>query len=248
MKVFSGASGAAFYSFFAYSSFIGGVFVAAGDINGDGRADIITGTDVASHVKVFDGATLAELSSFFAYGQFAGGVRVAAGDVNGDGRDDIVTATGPGVPVQVKVFDGVTGAEIRSFLPYGAFNGGGFVATRPSTAARDQDGDGDGIPDNQDPDTVGTVVAQLSDEAFSSRGHRTATLARLDAAEKMILEGEIGDAVQQLRNLLKRFDGCPSDPSIGEQAGQEDWVLDCDAQRAVSSALGGVIAALAEDH
>ncbi len=248
VKVFSGASGAELYSFFAYSPFIGGVFVAAGDINGDGHADIITGTDVAPHVKVFDGATLAELRSFFAYGQSIGGVRVAAGDVNGDGRDDILTATGPGVPLQVKVFDGVTGAEIRSFLPYGAFNGGGYVAAQPSTATRDQDRDGDGIPDDQDPDTVGTVVAQLSDEAFSSGGHRNATLARLDTAEKMILDGDIGDATQQLRNLLKRFDGCPSDPSVGDPAGKEDWVIDCDAQRAVRTALLSVIAALAEDH
>jgi hypothetical protein len=248
VKVFSGTSGAELYSFFAYPSLTGGVFVAAGDINGDGRADIITGTDVAPHVKVFDGATLAELKSFFAYGQFIGGVRVAAGDVNGDGRDDILTSTGPGVPVQVKAFDGATGAEIRSFLPYGAFTGGGYVATRAPSAPRDHDSDKDGIPDDQDPDTVAAVVGQLSDEAFSARGHRTATLARLNAAEKMILDGEIGDAIQQLRNLLKRFDGCPSDPSVGELAGREDWVVDCDAQRAVSSALRSVIAALAEDH
>jgi len=248
VKAFSGVSNAEIVSFLAYPGFTGGVYIAAGDVNGDGRAEIITGIDLVPHVKVFDGATLVLLQSFFAYGQFTSGVRVAAGDVTGDGRADIVTSTGPGVPVQVKVFDGPTGAERVSFLPYGGLMAGGFVAARSKVGPADQDRDEDGIPDDQDPDTVGAVVAQLSEELFSSRGHRNATLSRLAAAEEMILAGEIDAAIQQLRNLLKRFDGCPSDPSVGEQAGREDWVLDCDAQRAVGVALRGVIAALAEDH
>jgi hypothetical protein len=55
------------------------VRVAAGDVNGDGRADIITGAGPGGgpHVRVFDGATLAELDSFFAYNPlFGGGVFV----------------------------------------------------------------------------------------------------------------------------------------------------------------------------
>lgn len=140
VKVFSGRDQSVLRSFLPYSAFSGGVFVAAGDANGDGLDDIFTGADAttAPHVKVFDGKTGAELASFFAYPVgFTGGVRVAAGDVNGDGRADIITGTGAGGAPHVKVFNGASGNEIRSFFAFDpAFAGGVFVA------AGDIDGDG----------------------------------------------------------------------------------------------------------
>ena len=131
VKVFDGVNFAQIRSFFAYpAGFTGGIFVAAGDINGDARADIITGTDfgTAAHVKVFDSTTLAELRSFLPFGAFTGGARVASGRVNADGVPDIVVGTGPGGG-QVMVFDGVSGAVIHNFLAYGAgYTGGVYVA------------------------------------------------------------------------------------------------------------------------
>jgi uncharacterized repeat protein (TIGR01451 family) len=143
VRVFDGLSGATLRSFLPYEpGFTGGVFVAAGDVDGDGRADIVTGVDAGAgggpHVRVFSSVSGAELRSFFPYGPgFTGGVRVGAGDVDGDGRANVITGTGPGASPHVKVFDGVTGAELHSFFAYGpSFSGGVFVA------AGDVDGDG----------------------------------------------------------------------------------------------------------
>jgi hypothetical protein len=57
------------------------VRVAAGDLDGDGRADLLTapGSGGGPHVRAFDGDNLSPLANFFAYGPtFTGGVFVAA--------------------------------------------------------------------------------------------------------------------------------------------------------------------------
>jgi hypothetical protein len=104
------------------NTFLGGVLVAAGDVNGDGSADIITARGSGEpELRVVDGASGSELSSFFAYPpRFAGGVHVAAGDFDGDGHADIITAPAAGAGPHVKVFDAATLQAIDSFFAFAA--------------------------------------------------------------------------------------------------------------------------------
>lgn len=142
VKVFTGPSRTLKYSFLAFpSNFTLGIYVAGGDIDGDGQADIIIGTGDGNGstpiVKVISGADgLTVLESFFAFNSsFSGGVRVAVGDVNGDGRGDIIAGTGPGSSL-VTVFSGQDLSILKSFLAFPGFSGGVYVA------AGDVNGDG----------------------------------------------------------------------------------------------------------
>lgn len=92
VRVFNGLTGKALSgtlgNFNAYApGQTDGVYVAAGDVNGDGRADIITGTNdgAAPVVKVFNGLNGALLASFsVGAADSTTGVRVAAHDVTGE--------------------------------------------------------------------------------------------------------------------------------------------------------------------
>jgi hypothetical protein len=144
VRVFDGATaGNAILDFAPYeSSFTGGATIAAGDFNGDGAADIITGADIGGgpRVSVFSGKDLSVVANFFAYeSTFTGGVRVSALDITGDGRVEIVTGAGIGGGGRVSIFSGPGIEMVDDFYAIdvthtgGIFVGGGTVARKDLT-------------------------------------------------------------------------------------------------------------------
>ncbi|MFO0936525.1 MAG: VCBS repeat-containing protein [Gemmataceae bacterium] len=97
--------------------FRGGSRTAVGDVNGDGRADLVVaaGAGGGPRVAIFDGSNLGAtggpklVGDFYAFEPTVGvGVNVAVGDVTGDGHADLIFGAGKGGAPRVRVFSGVT--------------------------------------------------------------------------------------------------------------------------------------------
>jgi Ca2+-binding RTX toxin-like protein len=149
VQVVDGKTGAVLFDVQPFeASFTGGVFVSAGDINGDGFADLVISPDVSGgpRVRVFDGRTFTVMADFFGITgdpNFRGGVRTAIGDLNGDGFGDLIVAAGFGGGPRIAFFDGkalASGTPAKQvndiFVFEQTLRNGVFVA------AGDVDGDG----------------------------------------------------------------------------------------------------------
>lgn len=128
-------NGSLIRSFNAYDqNFQKGVNVAMGDLDGDGKDEIITGAGQGGgpQVRVFDGlGSIKFTPGFFAFDSgFRGGVNVAVGDLNGDGKQEILTGVGPGAAPNVRVYDRFGKFTGQEFVPFASTDLGGVsVAT-----------------------------------------------------------------------------------------------------------------------
>jgi autotransporter-associated beta strand protein len=156
IRVFNGKDGtplpgALGTGFNPFPGFDGGLFVAAGDFNQDGRADIAVSKNLNTDptIKVISGANgtteLASLTDVFPNsGTFLKGVRIAVGDVTGDFVPDLIATAGKGSQATVRALDGVNfqpvpgtlGNGFNPFADHAAVNRVLFIA------AGDVDGDG----------------------------------------------------------------------------------------------------------
>ena len=132
-------------SFFAFNdpTFSGGVYVAGGDVTGDGIGDLLVGAGAGGgpRVQVYAGSlngviTSSPISDFFAYStEFLGGVVVAAGDRTGDTTLEVVTGPASNGGYNIKSFNvagtGNNPTLIENFFAFNDFTsiGGLSIAT-----------------------------------------------------------------------------------------------------------------------
>lgn len=109
-----------------------GVDVATGDLDGDGRDEIIASLGPGSEPKIAlineNGIKTEEFLVYDKY--FRGGVRVSSGDVDRDEKDEIITGAGPGGGPHVRVFEADGKPRGIDFFPFHVnFRGGVDVSS-----------------------------------------------------------------------------------------------------------------------
>ncbi|MGL4420269.1 MAG: FG-GAP-like repeat-containing protein [Gemmataceae bacterium] len=127
ITVIDGSTFAILRRFSAFEeSFTGGVFVAMGDLDNDGQADLLISPDEGGgpRVRVLKSANpITVLADFFGIDDpdFRGGARVATGEITGDGRMDFIVVAGFGGGPRVAGWDGARLARGEFRRPFADF-------------------------------------------------------------------------------------------------------------------------------
>lgn len=222
-------SGRALLSFLGLSrTFLGGLNIAHGDIDGDNTDELVVASASVGgpRVRLFT-ATGRLIGQFFAYsGSFHGGVRLAVGNFDGSGSLSIVTAPGPGLRPELRLFT-MKGEQAGKFDAFSAsLKSGVYVA------AGDVRGDGrdeiiatpdsGGSPDLRIFSGSGTLLKRFYAFEKSYRGGvETATCDLVGGGRSEILAVPSGERAPLLRvfsgggSLSRQFRPFPSTSTAG---------------------------------
>lgn len=146
-------------------SFVAGTgltMLAAADLNGDGRPDLVVVDNLANTVSVLlnitpPGAALVSFAPMQSYAVGAGPSELAIADLNGDGKPDVVVTTQTPSAVSVLFNETLPGAAVSSFAAQQSFAAG---ADPQALALADLDGDGrpDVIVSNTSASTLSVLL------------------------------------------------------------------------------------------
>ena len=148
-----------------YATNTGPVGVAAGDLNGDGRPDLVVSNSTTACISVFKNAGndsfAARTDRFLAQTGNIDLTGVAIADLNGDGRPDVLVTRNSSLIVAVLKGQDTTTGDISLAAEQNYTTG--YLPTRIATA----DIDGDGKPDVIITNTFGNTISILRNAAGS---------------------------------------------------------------------------------
>jgi hypothetical protein len=117
VRIYDSTTGQVYREFMAFAStFTGGIYVTAGDVDGDGKAEIAvsTGRNGGARLNLYSGETVREVRTFGPeVDDPTAAIRIRMVDVDHDGTMDLLVAAGQTVQVR----DPVTNVVKSTFNP-----------------------------------------------------------------------------------------------------------------------------------